>query len=138
MKYAITLATLLLSGCCFQGNSPAYITYYLHRGFVGHPVNQFFNKYGFPEGAFETAGNGRVYKWSSLQPIPPNANRYSYDYPDGHYVQADNYRGGIERQYCELRIATDTNDVVRDITIAVDSTGRWSTSRCSELFDKIY
>ncbi len=132
---AIGLSALLLAGCD-TSNSEEYTTYALNQHYAGRPVNMFFSDYGVPEAEFEENGKGRIYRWSSVQParMPAHANLHAYEYSNGKYVVGDTYQGRLERQYCELRIYTDTEDNVRRFSLAVDSLGKWSVSRCSELF----
>lgn len=132
------LAAMLLTGCI--GNSPYYTTYYLDKGFVGHPVNEFFYVYGYPSGRLEKANGNVVYQWVSAQSITDasKANPNIYTSPNGSYQAVDAYSGSVQRQYCELRINTDKNEIVRSFDIVVDTDGKWSTSRCSEIFNRIY
>ncbi len=145
MKRAvIPLIILILSGCCSSGNSPDYITYYLNRGYDGSPINQFFIDYGYPAGLFEQAGNKRVYRWVSTQytrqykgdPKQTTSDRFASN--NKNYQSIDTYHGITERQYCEIRIYTDAADIIKDFSVAVDSTGKWSASRCSEIFSNTY
>jgi len=135
MKYSALCicAFLLLIGCA--SNSTSYVTYYLDKGYDGHPVNEFFRDYGYPAGEFK-AGQGKAYRWTSVR--APEENRAMYATADGTYQITDNYRGSTVRNYCELRIITNRDDIILGFSIAVDSTGKWSSSRCSELFTKIY
>jgi len=137
---AVVLALLVTGCCCAPGNSPEYITYNLNRGFLGRPANYFFSNFGFPVAVFDHADGNKEYVWSSAgQTKKPAAASVNASYAnEGTFQFVNNYHGVIQRQYCELRIYTDPSENVTGFVIAVDSVGEWSTSRCSEIFDKTY
>jgi len=132
------LAIILLAACCFEGNSPEYIIYYLNDAFKGRPANEFFASYGFPSARFQEVNGNTVYWWAStqLKTYPSQANPATYLSADGSYQIVGGYRGKDERQYCEIRIYASKEDIINGFDIAVDSTGKWSTSRCSEIFKR--
>ena len=137
----IFLIITALAGCTgYIGNSSDYIIHYLDKGFVGHPVNEFFYQYGAPAGKFDQGGGNIAYRWVSthLRSHPSKVVVEDYTSANGEYEMVDTYNGSIARQYCELRISADRNDMITGFDIAVDSTGKWSTSRCSEIFNRIY
>jgi hypothetical protein len=141
MKHVLVAAIILiLAGCCTEGSSPAYITYFLNKGYDGRPVNQFFVDYGYPAGVFDKANGARVYRWVSTQykVEPRQAAPANYVSLRGNYQIVDTYRGFTERQYCEIRIYADSAGNIRDFAVAVDSAGEWSASRCSEIFNQAY
>jgi hypothetical protein len=131
----LILAATSLAGCN-SGNSSSYTEYGLNHQFTDHPVNEFFHIYGFPIGRFEKTTGNIVYQWASAQQdaFPPQAHPVTYYSEKGNYQIVDNYQNGTQRQYCALRIYTDRQETIRRIEIAVDSIGKWSSSRCSELF----
>ena len=133
----ITIILLVLGGCCSEGASPAYITYFLNKDYDGRPANQFFADYGYPAGAFERTNGTTVYLWASSRDKvqPRKAAPTDFISAHGNLQMVDTYHGVTARQYCEIRIVTDTADNITDFLVAVDSTGKWSTSRCSEIFN---
>jgi hypothetical protein len=140
-RVLISLCVAALAGCSgYIGNSSDYIIHYLDKGFVGHPVNEFFYVYGAPAGKFDQGAGNVVYRWVStqLRSHPAKVRVDEYTSTTGEYEAVDSYKGSIEHQYCELRILVDRNDLIRSFDIAVDSSGKWSTSRCSEIFNKVY
>jgi hypothetical protein len=132
------LGLAALCGCCHSdGASPAYITYFLNHDYDGHPATQFFASYGYPSGAFERANGSRVYIWASSRYKAELSHATPTDFTSsgGNFQMVDTYHGSTERQYCEIRVYADAADTIKDFIVAVDSTGRWSASRCSEIFD---
>jgi hypothetical protein len=139
MKRFLLMSAFLLFTACTPAQSPQNLVYFLDKGFTGHPVNQFFYQYGFPSGEFTSTGDSKYYRWTSIQPAgKPGTLHSTYQNANGSYDLMDNPHTGVMRQYCELRIYTDSNDVIRNFAIVVDSIGKWTTSRCSEIFDKTY
>ena len=136
MKYSLLCASvLLLLGAC-AANSNSFVTYHLDKGFAGHPINDFFEQYGYPSGEF-TVSQGKAYRWTSLG-LPSEPNRHVYRTTGGEYQVIDTYKGSTVRQYCELRIIANRDDIILGFAIAVDTDGKYSSSRCSELFTRTY
>jgi hypothetical protein len=131
------LIALSLTGCYSTGDSPSYITYFLNEKYDGVGVNQFFLDYGYPAGVFEKTKGNKIYSWVSTRynVMPKQVVPVDYYTPGGHYEVVDSYRGITERYFCGLRIYTDAADVIRDFVVAVDSTGKFGASRCSEIFN---
>ncbi len=129
------LAAVLLAGCN-SGDSSYYTEYSLNKKFEGHPINEFFHAYGFPSARFEKSDGQIMYRWASsqLDVYPAHAHPEAYYSDKGTYEVVDEPRGGTRRQYCELRIHTDRAETIHKIDITVDSMGKWSNSRCSEIF----
>ncbi len=143
MRYSVALCAivLLLAGCVkLTANPPDYIVYNLNRGFAGHPASDFFTHFGYPVAGFDHKDGTREYRWTSVASKTDNSKDTldTYTSPTGEYHFKDSYHGVTERQYCELRIYADISDNITSFAIAVDSTGRYSASRCSELFGKTY
>jgi hypothetical protein len=139
IKYLIAAACVftLYGCCCPDGASPEYITYFLNQEYDGRPVSQFFAQYGYPSGAFEKIDSYKVYIWASTQYTtePWRATPTDFVSSRGKYQMVDTYHGFTARQYCEIRIYTNESDLIKNFSVAVDSTGKWSASRCSEIFD---
>lgn len=133
---------LFVGGC--GTHSSDYTLYSLNASFKDQPINKFFYVYGVPTEEFDLAKGNKVYRWASVLPSTVASTTHSdfyyvsYITDSATYHVTDNYRGSTERQYCELRIYTDKNDIVQDFAIAVDTYGKWSRSRCSEIFNVVY
>ena len=129
------LALPLLFGCN-TGNSSSYTGYALDKEYAGQPVQNFFHEYGFPEARFARADGSVEYVWAStgLKVYPSQEKPDTYYSDKGIYQVVDTWRSKKQWQYCELRIFTDKAELIRSIDIAVDTSGKWSESRCSEIF----
>ncbi len=139
MKRLFLFAAILLVAACAPAQSPQNLVYYLDKGFAGHPVNEFFYHYGFPSGEFTSTGDSKSYRWTSIQPAgKPGTQHSTYQNADGTYDLMDSFQSGVVRQYCEIRIYTNANDTIRNFAIVVDTVGKWTPSRCSEIFDQTY
>ena len=57
-----------------------------------------------------------------------------YAVPGKSYVMADAYQGVTRTDYCELRVYADKDGYIDHFAIAIDSMGKWSPSRCQEVF----
>jgi len=141
LKTGMLCAVLLLAAGCAT-SSDDEITYYLNKGFDNHPANEFFSMYGYAAEMYELHG-GRVYRWSSVDShVGRTSGGYYADdmthYDAHHYHPSDHFLSSPDRHYCEGRVYTDKDDIIRDIRVMVDSTGMISPSRCSELFTRIY
>jgi hypothetical protein len=133
--YALpTVALLALAGCSAPMSS-TQLTNYLNRSYAYEPVDHFFFSYGRPAAEFKSYDGGTVYRWVSLEPAQlPRQHTMVYTSPKGNYAVVDSYDGIPQAQYCELRIYTDQQDVIQHFAVVVDSVGKWSASRCSEIF----
>lgn len=129
-------AILLLAACSESPKSPAELTDALNRRYRDRPANEFFVDYGLPAGEFELGDGTHIYRWTSNQrdAVPTAVNFTRYNAPNEDYQLVDTYNGITETHYCELRIYTDAGDIIQKFAVAVDSIGKWSASRCSEIF----
>lgn len=135
IKYSVIALAAALTAC--GGSTSAYTSYHLNKQYDDHAVNDFFSEYGFPEARFERTNGEAVYEWASTEykRNRPEATPISYYSDKGMYQVVENTSPKEEMQYCKLRIHTDRNEIIRQIDIKVDSIGKWSNSRCSEIFD---
>ena len=140
MKRFTLIGFCMLAGCTHLPASVPQIVDSLERHYNNRPVNEFFFDYGQPTGEFDFDDGMRIYRWTSLQLHPGEqvAPARIYRSDSASYTIVDNYRSVTERQYCELRIYTDADDVIQKFSVAVDSMGKWSASRCSEIFSVRY
>lgn len=131
--YAAMFGVVLLAGCN-SGESSNNVEYTLNQKFDGHPAGEFFHDYGFPVARYASLDNGASYKWASTQlGIHPEEAYLTSSYNNTYQV-ANDHHGRVARQYCELHVDVDSNDVIRNISVSVDSQGKFSRSRCSEIF----
>jgi len=138
----IATATLIcaLASCSDTGRNPTVVADDLNHRFIGQPANDFFRQYGLPGDDFELSEGGTVYRWASVRSamIPADVTVRRYTSPDGTYEVADTYSLPSEAQYCELRIYADSENVIEKFAVSVDTMGKWSSSRCSEIFEEIF
>ena len=129
----LLIGTFALCGCA---HSSSYTRSNLERNFATHPVNEFFRDYGFPFGSIENKNGSDIYLWSSIDvdKFASQARPVTYYSNNGVYPVVDNDSGNMQREYCQLRIYTDKAGTIEKIDITVDSVGKWSNSRCSEIF----
>lgn len=133
-SFAATIAALLLLAGCAEPMSHGQLERYLDRVYGNHPVEQFFFGYGRPVGEFKEYDGGHVYRWASLQPTELRDHGIAYfSAASGHMTVVDNYNGLPQAQYCELRIYTDEQGIVEHFAVVVDSIGKWTASRCTEI-----
>lgn len=126
---------LALAGCVPASETPRQLTDDLNRHYAGRPAIEFFDAFGRPTGEFSNP-RGAIYRWVSTHDGKPSGNvaRQIYTSPSTNYEIVDNYRGMTENYYCELRVYVDQADVIDHFAVAVDSSGKWSSSRCTEIF----
>jgi hypothetical protein len=132
----LCIAMLSASACTYE-ESPAQVASDLTRHYLGRPANEFFQSYGQPSGEFSYSDGSTAYRWVSAQSQLPPANAViskTYQAPGSTYQMSDTYYGKVETHYCELRIFTNPDNNIEKISVAVDSTGKWSASRCQEIF----
>ncbi len=137
MKYHYIVTALLLSGCVapVPPATPYQVNDDLNRAFSGDPVNRFFYKFGQPAGEFESGDGHHIYRWTSVRGRFSDAPISTWQAPTGTYRLVDTYSGKVETEYCEVRVYTDSQGFIDHFEVAVDSIGRWSSSRCSEIFE---
>jgi len=130
---AISALILSLTGCA-SALPPSTLGDYVTHHYYGREVNQFFVDYGMPTAEFILPDGAKIYNWNSAgEPFhragePPLLMR-------GHNFEiAENYHAGTQTTYCELRLYTDPDGIMENITVAVDSMGKWGASRCNEIF----
>jgi len=137
MNYARMIMTaLLLMTACTAPMSSDQLVNYLNRLYANAPASEFFADFGLPAGEFARDDGETVYRWVSLEPavFPEEHAITHYQVPGGHYTLVDGYNGIPQAQYCELRIYTDRQGIIERFAVAVDSIGKWTASRCTEIF----
>lgn len=132
MRIVSFLIIGLMVTACTPALSPAQNSADLNRRFAGRTAQEFFSIYGLPAGGFDLNGNENIYRWTSASPSVVTSHRYYSK--DGMYEAADNYNHFTQAHYCEVRVVTDKADIIEKFDVAVDSMGKWSSSRCSEIF----
>ena len=100
----------------------------------GRNISDFFVMYGMPVDS-RTLRDGSVsYRWISLEPAMASSPGYIVS-SAGHYaIPQAGGNGQMVSGYCEVRILTDKQDRIRNLTLVNDPIGKFSGSRCGEIF----
>jgi len=106
----------------------------VNREFDGHDVTEFFLSYGSPSGSEALSTGGKNYRWISLELHggPRHATAIMANRHFGTIGGTEN--GEMMNGYCEIRILADEDDRIRKLTLVYDSIGKYSGSRCAEIF----
>jgi len=106
--------------------------------YIGQNLDLFVRENGIPYSKYQMSGGGYIYAWNSgvVALKMPATTSFSGNVSSTGYVNgtATTTGGGTWNLYCEIRIQTDRNNTVNSITIINDTWGRWTTSRCHEVF----
>lgn len=131
---------LLASLACFAfaacaSPSPQAAMDRVSREFAGRDIDDFFVSYGSAFSSKPAKEGGTSYRWISLEPNGGPAPPSILTYPGGNFGPiGDASNGEIVGGYCEIRILTDARDKIRELALVSDSTGKFSGSRCAEIF----
>ena len=135
MKFTLFTSILLivLSACTpMPGKRDAMER--VNQEFIGQDANNFFLSYGRAAGSASMRDGGRQYRWLSVEPNGGGRSGYLVS-PSGHYVTpSDETNGEMLSGYCEISVRTDASDRIKKIAIVSDSVGKFSGSRCAEIF----
>jgi len=128
------LLPLLFLAACTSVPAPQAAMDSINRQFAGRDVNAFFTEFGAPVSS-QPSGNGKTYRWLSLEPQGVSRPATVMTYPGGHFGQiGDNTNGEMVSGYCEISIRTGSDDKIEHMALVYDSTGKFSGSRCAEIF----
>jgi hypothetical protein len=128
---------LLLAAACTPQPTPQWAITRTNAEFDGKDVGLFFASYGAPAGVHSDGNEGKLYRWLSIEPMGGGSGAGYINYPNGNYaIPSDNSNGEMLTGYCEVRIRTDADLHIRDISLISDSIGKYSGSRCSEIFSQ--
>lgn len=133
--------------------TPIFITFFLlgctsteqamrraNARFVGRSIDEFVLEHGIPYAKHQLNNGGYIYAW--------NSGVISYNMPETTIVtgQIDplvfysrsptTTGGGSIDICCEVQIHTSAEGKILSIKPIRDTWGRWTTSRCSEIFKK--
>jgi hypothetical protein len=109
----------------------------VNHEFAGQDVGNFFISYGSAASSKPLSGGGKLYRWVSLEPGGGSSSPAIFAYPGGTYsIPQDNANGEMMSGYCEISITTDAHDRIRKLTLVSDSIGKFSGSRCAEIFSQ--
>jgi len=132
----ILLFALLLLAACTPYTPPARVMDDLNREFVGHDSGEFFADFGSAVSSKAARNGGLDYRWVSIEPGAAASHTTLFNRPGGVYGFMDTSpaNGDMMAGYCEIRIHTDADLRITQLTLVNDSPGKFSGSRCAEIF----
>jgi hypothetical protein len=135
MKRCLPLLALL-AACTPQPPHPAQAMADINAEFKGKPASIFFLDFGSAADSKPDSSGGRVYRWLSIEPDMGEPHTTLFSSPEGPYGFADSSapNGDMMAGYCEVRVFADRADRIRHIDLMYDSPGKYSGSRCAEIF----
>ncbi len=125
---AILVLIMLLTACV----STQSVVNRFGGKWIGKNFDEFVLRYGSPYKEFHLKKGGVAYTWNSgttsiNMPVTATTNVYG----STAYTQVQG--GGSINMYCEIQLVTDSEGVIREVTILKDTIGLWVTSRCHEV-----
>lgn len=136
MKRTLIIPVLaILAGCATTQQA----TDALQKGFVGRDLDAFVLRYGAPLQRHQLNSGGSIYVWSSevqSYDLPSTTTIQGTTSPYGFSGSAVTTGGGVVNVFCEVQIVTAPNGTITSIAPTRDTIGRWTTSRCAEVFNE--
>lgn len=131
------LSLLVILAGCTPTMTPDQAMQRINGEFSGHDIGEFFVSYGSAAGVKTQNDGSKLYHWVSIEPHSGSNLPGYINYPGGHYVPiAPGTNGEILSGYCEINIATTRDDRIQKLTLISDSIGKYSGSRCAEIFEQ--
>jgi len=134
MRVLLPLIAILISGCV----STQSVANRIADQYGGQNFDQFVRNHGIPHSKYQMGNGGYIYVWNSgiVSVTMPATTSMSGTVSSTGYVYGTGTTtgGGALNLYCEVQIETDKYNTIRTVTITADTWGKWTTSRCSELF----
>jgi hypothetical protein len=130
----IIILLVIFTGCTTteQGLNKA------NSQFVGRNMDDFVREYGMPYREFKLNDGSKLYRWSSgvlSYGIPSST---TFQATQGTYGQitgtSQTHGGGSIDVSCEVDIHTTSDGTITAIKPVRDTLGKWTTSRCAEIF----
>ena len=108
--------------------------------FLGRNIDEFVLEHGIPYAKHQLNNGDYIYVWNSgviSYDMPKTTTVTGYVDPLGFYSGSATTRGGGSVDVCcEVQIHTTAEGKVLSVKPIRDTWGRWTTSRCSEIFKK--
>ena len=123
----------LTSGCTSTSQGIARA----NSSFAGKNLDTFVLAHGIPYAKHELSSGEYVYLWNSgvISYAMPHTTSMSGTYTStGYSGTAHTTGGGTLDVYCEVQIHTEADGTILDIKATKDTWGKWTTSRCAEIF----
>ena len=131
--FALLAVVLALGGCA----STQEAANSLRRNFEGKNIDAFVLRYGAPYQRHQLNSGDLMYTWSSeirSYGLPTTTTIQGSTSPYGFSGTATKTGGGMINVFCEVQIVTAQDGTVKSISPFRDTIGRWTTSRCAEVF----
>jgi len=127
------IAVLLLNGCTTTQQAMRRA----NNSFVGKNLDEFVLKHGIPHSKYQLNNGDYVYLWNSgviSYNMPATTTISGTDFGGYYSGSGTTIGGGTLNVFCEVQIHTTAEGEILSITPLRDTWGRWTTSRCSEIF----
>ena len=127
------LMILLVYGCTTTNQSMIRA----NNSFVGKNIDEFVLKHGIPYRKHQLNSGDFIYVWNSgiiSYSMPATTSVTGTRTPYGYSATATTHGGGEIKVFCEVQILTTPEGKIISIKPIRDTIGRWTTSRCSEIF----
>ena len=109
----------------------------LGQKYLGQNIDAFVVAYGAPYAKHILNSGDAMYTWNSgvhSYGMPTTTTVQGTRTPMGFSGTATTSGGGSINVFCEVRIVTAPDGTVKSILPVGDTIGRWTTSRCGEIF----
>jgi len=132
-RASIILATLTLAACTTTQQAHDA----LQTRWLGRSADAFFVQYGPPASSFPLADGRLVYEWTGGRrnyALGGSAFTTAHAVGSTAYATTSYSGGGTLAVGCSVRIVADGERTIQAIAPTVDTVGRFTTSRCAEVF----
>lgn len=129
----ILVAAFILAGCA----STQEAAQTLSSNFAGKNIDAFVLRHGAPFQRHQLNSGDLLYRWSSevhAYGLPTTTTVQGTATPVGFSGTATTTGGGTVNVFCEVEILTAQDGNIKSISPVRDTIGRWTTSRCAEIF----
>lgn len=133
---ALLIFLVLLSSCTTTSQAISG----LNSNLRGKNVDSFFLKFGPPSQSYKLSNGSVIYTWAERArsyTIPGSSSGTANAVGSSVYIHQTHQPASTVTVQCVLRIITK-NNIIEEVQAHSDSVGNWQTSRCNEVFGKIY
>ncbi len=131
---ACLFVSLLLYGCTTTQGAMQRAA----SSFGGENIDAFVLTHGIPYRKYQLNNGDYVYVWNSgviSYKMPATTTITGTVTPYSYTGTATTYGGGSIDVFCEVQIHTKSDGTIMSIKAVRDTIGKWTTSRCSEIFE---
>lgn len=133
-RFAVLAFAALAAGCTTTEQAANF----LQRQYAGQNLDAFVLKHGAPYKKHQLNSGDVMYAWSSeirTYAMPTMTTFQGTAAPGGAVTgSAFTTGGGGASVFCEVTIVTRPDGTIKAIDPSYDTIGRWTTSRCAEIF----